>query len=274
MKQNQIAINSVSTRQPSLEEALSAYAAAGFRQVELSLSQVRELAGCDLSADDLKEQLARHGLTCIGGFEAAVLCFADDAEQRKNHDLHISNARLLDQLGGGVLVMGTDGPGDGILRDEAVSVIGKTLRRLAEQVPESVRLAVEFNWSPIIRSLASAVAVAEAADHERVGVLFDTAHYYCTPTKFEDLTDRAIGKILHVHINDMADKPADLSDCNADRVLPGEGVLDLPRIISRLEDGGYDRLFAIEMFNEELWAVPGAEAARRCYEAMRSLCGG
>ena len=271
MNREQIAINSVTTRQPSLDEALSAYAAAGFTQVELSLGQVKQWMGPDLSGGALKEQLDSHGLTCVGGFEAHLSCFGDGAEQRKNHDLHVGNCELLDHLGGGVLVVGTEGPADGA-GDDAVRKVGQTLRQVADRVPESVCLAVEFNWSPLIKSLRSAVAAAEAADHPRVGVLFDTAHYHCTPTKFEDLTDRAIASIRHVHINDMADKPGDLCDCNADRVLPGEGALDIARIVKRIDAGGYEGVFSIELFNEELWAKPAADTAKRCYEAMVALC--
>ena len=63
----------------------------------------------------------------------------------------------------------------------------------------------------------------------------------------------------------MAAKPGELSDCNADRVLPGEGILDLPALIAVLERHGYAGFFSIEMFNADLWAMPAAEAAERCY---------
>ncbi|HYI24655.1 MAG TPA: TIM barrel protein, partial [Thermomicrobiales bacterium] len=76
----------------------------------------------------------------------------------------------------------------------------------------------------------------------------------------------------HVHLDDMANKPADLSNCNADRVLPGAGVLDLAVIIGRLEEHGYDGFFSMEMFNEDLWALPAAEAARQCYQSLLPYC--
>ncbi len=80
--------------------------------------------------------------------------------------------------------------------------------------------------------------------------------------------------IKHVHLNDMPDIPADLAHRDFDRVLPGEGVLDLPEIISDLERGGYEGYFAIELFNAGLWALPAKETARRCYESLLPLCEG
>ena len=100
-----------------------------------------------------------------------------------------------------------------------------------------VTVAIEFNWGPMVKSFQSAVRICELADHPRAGVLFDPAHYHCTPTKLEHLTPEAARWIKHVHLNDMRPIPGDLSDCNADRVLPGEGIIPL-RGPDRRDRGG------------------------------------
>ena len=188
-----------------------------------------------------------------------------------NHALHLHNAELIHQLGGGTLVVGTDGPTQRSF--EALDQVARTFRGLAQEIEGyDVRLALEFNWSPLVKSLASAVWIAEQVDHPQVGVLFDPAHWYTTPTKFADIDRRAVQHIAHVHIDDMRDVPADLSDCNSDRVLPGEGVIDLRAMIGTLERYGYTGYFSIEMFNADLWALPAADAARRCYESLVPLC--
>ncbi|MCA1596366.1 MAG: sugar phosphate isomerase/epimerase, partial [Chloroflexi bacterium] len=150
---------------------------------------------------------------------------------------------------------------------------GRTLRDLAEQCDGlDVQFALEFNWSPVVKSLKSAVIACEAADHPRVGILFDPAHYYTTTSKPEHLDARAVRWIKHVHMNDMRDLPGEDSNCNSDRVLPGEGVLDLADLIGRLERHGYAGYYSIEMFNEDLWGLPAAEAAQRCYRSLLPLC--
>ena len=270
MNLDQIAINSVSTKADSMEETLAAYAAAGFTKVEFAIPQIKDWLGEERTVADFRALLDEYGLRCIGGFEAVALCFADDAERAANHDLHVANAKLLDELGGGVLVIGSDGPPEPSV--DSLAVVGQTLRDLIERFPPSVAIAVEFNWSPLIRSLRGAAAVAEAADHPRVGILFDLAHYHCTASKFEDLAERVVGRILHVHVDDMRNKPGDLCNCNSDRVLPGEGCLDLPGILGRIEQFGYTGNFAIEMFNDDLWAKPADEAAKLMYDSMTELC--
>jgi 2-keto-myo-inositol isomerase len=222
------------------------------------------------SPHDLRKMLQQHNLQCIGGFEAHVQVFGDEGSRRRNHDLHLENARLLDALGGGVLVVGTDGPPSPSV--VALEAIGRILHHLADDLPETVSLAVEFNWSPIVRSLRSAHLVVRAADHPRVGILFDPAHFHCTPTRLEDLSAEIVPHILHVHMNDMRDKPGDLSDCNADRLLPGEGILPLGEMVDRLERFGYRGHFSLELFNRDIWNLPAQEAASLGHAAMRRFC--
>lgn len=270
MRPGQLAINSISTRHHGLEEALDAYGSAGFENVELVFREVREwLDGRPVAA--FTDLLARRGLRLVAGLETHLACFGSPEQRVANLELHVANAHLLHELGGGVIVVGTDGPS----RPDAdpLGPIVGTLGELAARIDGlGVGFALEFNWSPVVKSLASAALVCERVDHPQVGVLFDFAHYYTTVTKTEDLTPGRIGLIRHVHLDDMTDLPADLSDCNSSRVLPGEGILDLTGLIDRLERGGYDGYFSVELFNADLWDLPAAETARRCYRATRSLC--
>jgi sugar phosphate isomerase/epimerase len=274
VRKQQLAINSVSTRHKDLVEMLDAYAAAGFPNVEFVLSHVKEWLAQGHTTADVRRLLDERHLRAIGGFERALECFSAPESRQANLAFHTANARLIDELGGGTLVVGTDGPatptGDPLAALDAVSAALQQLARQMEGLEVSV--ALEFNWGPVVKSLQSAALVAARVGDPRVGVLFDPAHYYTTPTKFEHITAETVRWIKHVHINDMRDKPGDLSNCNSDRVLPGEGVLDLPALIDALERHGYAGYFSIEMFNEDLWQRPAAETARRCYASLLPLC--
>jgi 2-keto-myo-inositol isomerase len=147
---------------------------------------------------------------------------------------------------------------------KALDAIAFALRNLARSIEGlELDIALEFNASPMIKSLPGAVRIAEKAGHPRVGVLFDPAHYHTTPTRSSDINADSVQWIKHVHLDDMPDKPADLTHRDFDRVLPGEGVLDLRKIIATLEEGGYDGFLSIELFNADLWRLPTKEAARR-----------
>lgn len=273
MRKEQLAINSVSTRQGSLDEALGAYAKAGFTNVEFVLPLVKDWLAAGRSIEDLRGLLRAHGLRPIGGFQTHVECFSAAESRKRNHAIHLENARLIHALGGGTLVVGTDGPAE--RQGDEIERIAETLSELAARMTGlDVGIAVEFNWSPVVKSLHSALLVVEEVNHPQVGILFDPAHYYTTVTKFEHLNARSVRRILHVHLDDMRDKPGELSNCNSDRVLPGTGVIDLRAMIDRLESFGYAGFYSIEMFNEELWRTPVEDAARQCYDSLLPFCQG
>jgi len=271
VKVDQIAINSVSVK-GNLPEMLPAFRKAGFRRVEFSLWQVREYLSGGGAPAGARKLLDDNGLVCAGGFEHALECFSDAGSRGKNLDRIAASAELLAALGGSVLVVGTDGPARPC--DDPVGPIAEALAAAAGRIEQyGVSPILEFNWSPVVKSLRTAVEAALRSGNPRVGVLFDTAHYHCTPTKPDQINAQSVPLIRHVHLNDMRDKPGELSNCNSDRVLPGQGCLDLKEIIGTLDKNGYSGLCAIELFNDELWAMPPERAARLMYESLLPFCG-
>ncbi len=269
MQRSQLGINSVSTRFDSLETALDAYAAAGFTQVEFALGQLE-----GLGAVQVKNALAARGLRGIGGFFCGAEAYGDDASCAANRATILEKARFLAEMGGGApqnMVMGTDYRPIGEL-ENPLQRYGELFGELAAAVaPMNVTLCLEFNWGAV-KTLQSAVEIARLSGAANFGVLFDPAHYHCTATKFEHINAQTVPFIKHVHLDDMKNKPGELSDCNADRELPGQGHLDLPAIIAALESNGYNGAFSIEMFSERLWELPAADAAREMYQSLVPLC--
>ncbi len=276
MRRSQLAINSVSTRQQHLEEALAAYARAGFVNVEFVLPLVKDWLAQGHTLADVRALLIRYHLRAIGGFHTHVACFGSEEARKANHHLTLENVRLIAELGGDTLVVGTDGPDKvekGAAGLAALDTIAATLAGLVQEIAGlNVHIALEFNWSPVVKSLHSALRVVQQVNSRQLGILFDPAHYYTTVTKFEHLNAETVPWIKHVHLNDMRAKPGELSDCNADRVLPGQGVINLRALIDRLEEYGYNGYYSIEMFSEELWQLPAAVAAEQCYQSLLPLC--
>src|SRR4051812_40142450 len=112
MRIDQIAINAITTADAPLEKLCAAYSAAGFRNVEFPLGRVKEFLKRNHAVEDAKKLLDQYHLRCIGGFETHVACFGDAVAMKQNHDLVTANAQLIADLGGNILVVGTDGPAD------------------------------------------------------------------------------------------------------------------------------------------------------------------
>lgn len=175
MKAEQLAINSQSTSHRNLEEALEAHAAAGFRSAEPHLNLVKDWLDDGHTAEQTRKLFESYGLRVVAGSELPVACFGSPDASLANLRANAANARLVRDLGGDALVVGTDGPEQ--VSIEALDTIARALCDLARSIEGlEVDIALEFNWSPVVKSLPSAVRVAEKAGHPQVGVLFDTAH--------------------------------------------------------------------------------------------------
>lgn len=108
------------------------------------------------------------------------------------------------------------------------------------------------------------------APHDNVGLLADSFHWFTTGATDEDIAALRPEQIVHVHINDALDKPRD-EQIDGERLLPGEGVIDLKAFLGALTRIGYDGPVAVETFSKELPALGFDEAARRTALAVQGV---
>ena len=166
------------------------------------------------------------------------------------------------------------GPGDD--RDTVV----EGLRTIGD---EAARAGVRIGLEPInriggedwtsISSLQEAAELLDDADRPALGIQFDSWHVWNTPELVDEI-ERHAHRFVGVHIADWRDPTRGW----ADRVLPGEGVADLPALLRSLERAGWDGFYDLEIFSDNgtfgnawpgsLWDVPEEELARRGKEAF------
>jgi 2-keto-myo-inositol isomerase len=132
-----------------------------------------------------------------------------------------------------------------------------------------VGLAFEF-LAPAhcsVRTLAQGWEVVQATGCEDVGLAFDTYHFCVGGSSWESLEEFDAGRLRIVHINDVEDRPLEtLTD--ADRLLPGEGILPLGRMLARLKARGYDGAYSLEVMRPVYRQRDPLEYARAGREAI------
>jgi sugar phosphate isomerase/epimerase len=159
------------------------------------------------------------------------------------------------------------GPGDE--RDTVV----EGLRVIADEAERAgVRVGLEpinrvggEDWT-MITSLPEAAEMLDDADRPALGLQFDAWHLW--NTNVVDDIRRYADHFVGVHIADWREPTRGW----ADRVLPGDGVADLPAILGALEAAGWTGFYDLEIFSDNgafgnawhdsLWDVPTEELAQ------------
>ncbi len=98
-----------------------------------------------------------------------------------------------------------------------------------------------------------------------IGLLLDSWHWHHAGATTEDIIHAGKERIVHVHFNDSPNLPPEQIRDN-ERLLPGEGVINLVGFLQALKKIGYTDALSVEVFGR-LKSYPPEEAARMGLEA-------
>jgi len=136
--------------------------------------------------------------------------------------------------------------------------------RQAGEVAKEFRMTVmaEFiRTSTFIATLTTLLKMTRAAGHPNVAPLLDCYHFWSGNNKLEDLDLLRPGEIGHVHFQDVPDMPRELLD-NTTRLIPGDGISPLTKILRKLSDKGYAGPLSVELFLPKFQQGDPFEVAR------------
>lgn len=103
-----------------------------------------------------------------------------------------------------------------------------------------------------------------------IGLQLDAWHWYWAGATLDDIVKAGVDRIVHVHFDDAAAMPADHVRDN-ERLMPGDGVIDLVGFLQTLEKIGYHDALSIEIFGKFVQAMTPQEAARVGLEKSRAV---
>ena len=87
----------------------------------------------------------------------------------------------------------------------------------------------------------------------------------------DDLLSIKGDRLANFHINDLPADPDPLTQRDEDRVMVGEGIADLPRVIANLRSIGYRGPLSLELFNRKLWEQDPLEVVKLGLARIRGL---
>ncbi len=132
---------------------------------------------------------------------------------------------------------------------------------------------IEFiRTSTHLSTLTSALKVIREAAHPNVRPMLDFFHFWSGLSKFEDLDLLEPGELAHAHFQDLLDTPRELID-NDSRLIPGDGIAPVVRIIRKLAEKQFTGALSVELFRAEfVQGDPfqvGTEIREKCERVMR-----
>jgi 4-hydroxyphenylpyruvate dioxygenase len=69
------------------------------------------------------------------------------------------------------------------------------------------------------------------------------------------------------------DKQSLMAMAKHQRLLPGDGIIDIERFVDKLKSVGYQGPVGIEVFNDALKRLPPEVAARHAWQALKRCWG-
>ncbi len=253
----------------SFDEDLAAYRAAGIEGIGVCEIKLGEGAAERLRESGLR---ATHCVPGVPSILPLPLMEGPEEPEERVGALCASVWRLaeLDP----VCVQFLTGPAGGrhdareIVREgiHAVAAAGKAAGLRVALEPMHPTQADVFSF---VHTIPDALALI---DGEPVSIMLDTWHV-SDPDAIAPFVDAIAG----VHVADRREP----TRSHFDRVLPGDGVLDLAAVFRTLEAGGYEGWYDVEIFSDNgafgdafpdsLWDVDPTELARRARESTERV---
>ncbi len=252
--------------QPLLEKIRLA-GEAGFEAIELWLNDIYQFVGQGGEVRDVEKALADHGLTVPCTIAARGWGDARGPEYQIMLDDVKRRMEMAARLGAPYLVAT---PPRFACDLEQLAARYVDLLEIGRKV--GVRPTFEYiSFCESVSQLSQAWRIVRESDRDDATLVVDAFHTYNSGSTLEDLKAIPAEKISHYHIDDASPDIPLTQQTDPDRVMPGEGIIDLAAEIEVLKQIGYTGAISLELFNRQLWSQDPREVLAVGIRRLREL---
>ena len=156
---------------------------------------------------------------------------------------------------------------------EALRAISREAKAVGLRIAlEPMREANRPTWT-LVCSLEETIDLLDQVGDDDIGIIFDTWHMWDSKNVYE-MIPRAVERLHAVQVADYRDP----TRSSMDRVVAGEGIARIDRLVASLSESGYDGWYELEIFSDDgrfgndfpdsLWKLEPIEYAQRQLEGF------
>jgi sugar phosphate isomerase/epimerase len=163
---------------------------------------------------------------------------------------------------------------------EAKRIVIEKLKPAADVAGElGITLGVEpyrQTSGTLVTTLPEVLEMIDAVGRPNIKVIVDVWHYWDVADGLRDLREN-VDRLVGVQLNDWREPTRGWCD----RVLPGDGTIDLRAILRTLDGAGYDGWYDVEVFSDNglfgndypdsVWSRPAADVAKDSVDKVMQL---
>ena len=264
-----LTISQVCSLHNSLETDLKDFAKAQCGSMEVWLTKLESFLQGH-SEERFKELLDEYQISVpVASYQGGLLASQGDARQAA-WDQFRQRLELCLRLDISTIVVAADALPP--LDQAAIERIRYSAREIAvEAGRRQLRVALEFQArSAFVNNLMTCVALVEEVASPYLGICLDAFHYYIGCSKSQDLSLLSADNLFHVQFCDTADTPREFAT-DSDRILPGDGDINLSQILDRLKSIGYQQAISLELLNPKIWQIPSRQVAEIGMDALKRV---
>ncbi len=262
-----LCLNTSTIKPQPLLDKIRLTAAAGFSAIELWITDIYEHIGRGGEVRDITLALADHGLTVPSMIAARGWAEASDFEYPHQLDEVKRRLELTARLGAPWLVCS---PARFPCDLEQIAHRFQDLLQIGRQIGAMPTFEY-ISFFESVYSLPQAWQVVQATYDPDATIILDAFHSWNSLSTLDDLRAIPVERISHYHIDDACSGIPPRQQLDPDRVMPGDGVIDLRAELLVLKEKGYTGAISLELFNEQLWRRDPGEVLNQGYARLRHL---
>jgi len=262
-----VCVHQVSSNSFDYRTSLEGYAKAGIRAVEVVLAKAKEFADKESPAA-ARRLLDDLGLKAVSSSNQLGVVEPNPNRAKALDDLKWK-CELAQRLGADRLV---------VVPVTTAKIVADDYNRGVDNLREAADIARPFNvslmleffkFSTFINCLATSLMMVRAAGHPNARLMLDTFHFWNGPSKLEDFERLHDGELAHLHFEDTPDDPPRELIEQRHRVLPGDGIAPLKRIVEAARRKKYAGPLSVELTDPQFHQMDPFQLAAKIRAAVQ-----